>query len=289
MTADNSHFGIHPSAIVDTTARLGDQLSIGPLVVVGPSAKVGDSTVVEPHAFIGAGAELGQKVHVGPHAVLTGSSSAGEVVTIGDNAVIGAHATLAAGVRVGASALVRAGAVVLRTVPTAAIVEGNPASIVGYVSAQHATAPVLQPKRDVGVEQTAVKGVSVHHFPLIPDLRGSLTVGEFERQIPFSPRRYFMIFDVPSREIRGEHAHRRCHQFLVCVRGSCAVVADDGKSRLEITLDSPSLGLHLPAMTWGTQYKYSQDALLLVFASDFYDPADYIRDYGEFAALANPA
>jgi UDP-2-acetamido-3-amino-2,3-dideoxy-glucuronate N-acetyltransferase len=39
-------------------------------------------------------------------------------------------------------------------------------------------------------------------------------------------------------------------------------------------------------MVWGVQYKYSSDAVLLVFASDFYDPSDYIRDYSDFLALA---
>ena len=91
-----------------------------------------------------------------------------------------------------------------------------------------------------------------------------------------------MVFDVPSVETRGEHAHHECHQFLVCVRGSVAVVADDGKSREEFVLDRPDLGLHLPPRVWGIQYKYSADAVLLVFASHYYDAADYIRDYEQF-------
>jgi hypothetical protein len=90
------------------------------------------------------------------------------------------------------------------------------------------------------------------------------------------------VFDVPSRETRGEHAHRACHQFLLCAKGSCAVVADDGVRRQEFLLDRPDLGLHLPPMIWGIQYKYTPDAVLLVFASELYDAADYIRDYDQF-------
>jgi hypothetical protein len=60
------------------------------------------------------------------------------------------------------------------------------------------------------------------------------------------------------------------------------VVADVGHVRDEFTLDDPSVGLYLPPMTWGIQYKYSHDAVLLVFASEFYDSTEYIRDYGEF-------
>src|SRR4029079_12262910 len=78
-------------------------------------------------------------------------------------------------------------------------------------------------------------------------------------------------------------------QFLVCARGSVAVVVDDGTASEEVLLDSPSLGLYLPPILWAIQYKYSADALLLVFASDLYDPSDYIRDYEEFRALVAPA
>jgi len=90
---------------------------------------------------------------------------------------------------------------------------------------------------------------------------------------------------VASEEIRGEHAHRSLHQFLICVHGRCHVVADDGTNRQEFVLDAPTIGIHLPPMVWGIQYKYSEDATLLVLASDRYDPASYIRDYNEFLAL----
>ena len=100
--------------------------------------------------------------------------------------------------------------------------------------------------------------------------------------MPFEVKRFFLVFDVTSEQIRGEHAHRTLHQFLVCVHGRCCVVADDGAHRQEFILDSPALGLYLPPMTWAVQYKYTRDAVLLVLASDVYDPAEYIRDYEEF-------
>jgi len=131
-----------------------------------------------------------------------------------------------------------------------------------------------------------VGGCSLHQLRYVDDMRGNLSVGEFERDIPFTARRYFLIFDVPTREVRGEHAHRLCHQFLICVRGSCRVLLDDGEQRREVTLDRPDLGVYLPPMIWGTQHSYSSDAMLLVFASEYYDPAEYIRSYDEFRALA---
>ena len=103
--------------------------------------------------------------------------------------------------------------------------------------------------------------------------------------LPFSPARVFTVFDVPSELVRGSHAHRSCELFLVCVRGSLNCVVDDGRHRDEVRLADPDHGLHLPALVWGTQYKYSRDAVLLVLASEPYDPADYIRDYDEFRRL----
>jgi hypothetical protein len=93
------------------------------------------------------------------------------------------------------------------------------------------------------------------------------------------------VFDVPGKDVRGEHAHRRCDQFLVCARGTLNVVVDDGVHTEEIHLDRPDVGLRVPPLIWARQYKYSPDALLLVLASDPYDPADYIRDYDEFLSV----
>lgn len=123
-------------------------------------------------------------------------------------------------------------------------------------------------------------------LPRIIDARGNLTVGEFERHIPFVPRRYFMVYQVPLVESRGEHAHRECHQFLICARGRMTVIGDDGARREEFVLDRPDVGFYMPPMTWGAQYNYSPDAVLLVFASHYYSATDYIRDYSEFVSLA---
>ena len=75
------------------------------------------------------------------------------------------------------------------------------------------------------------------------------------------------------------------HQFLVCVAGRCNVVTDDGMTRHEVVLDSASKGIHIPPMVWATQYKFTRDAVLLVLASEYYEAAEYIRDYDEYLAL----
>lgn len=239
--------------------------------------------------MVSAGCEVGDHVYIGANAVI-GTPGQRQALSprIGQHARVDAGAVVLNGVEVAAGAWVMPGAVVMRSVPHEAIVRGNPAEIVGYVdtpNAETGPAPLVRPDLDGGVASLHVSGVTVHHLKVVPDLRGNLTVGEFGRDIPFAPKRYFMVYGVPSREIRGEHAHRHCHQFLICVHGSCSVVVDDGRRRAEVLLDRMDLGVYLPPMTWGTQYRYSPDAVLLVFASDHYDPADYIRDYGEFRAL----
>jgi hypothetical protein len=204
-------------------------------------------------------------------------------------ASIGANATILPGVEIGQSALVGAGAVVTRSVPPNAIVVGNPARLTGYVDSHPDPTNHAAPAPTVAerVTATKVRGVTLHALNYVKDLRGDLSAGEFERDIPFPVRRYFVVLNVPNERVRGQHAHKQCHQFLVCPSGRVSVVADDGSTRQEFLLDSPSLGLFLPPMTWATQYRYSADAVLLVFASHFYDADDYIRDYGEYlAALA---
>jgi UDP-2-acetamido-3-amino-2,3-dideoxy-glucuronate N-acetyltransferase len=133
---------------------------------------------------------------------------------------------------------------------------------------------------------TGVRGVDIYQFPWVKDPRGDLTVGQFESEFPFRPKRYFIISGVPAWEIRGEHAHKNCHQFLICAYGKCSVTVDDGTTRREILLSQPSIGIHIPPMIWGTQWQYSPDASLLVFASELYDPSDYIREYDEFVTAS---
>jgi dTDP-4-dehydrorhamnose 3,5-epimerase-like enzyme len=116
------------------------------------------------------------------------------------------------------------------------------------------------------------------------DERGAIAALELS-DCPFEPKRIFTVYDVPSESVRGAHAHRVCHQFLVCLAGSVTCGVSDGNADDEIVLDDPSSGIHIPPMIWGTQWRYTRDAVLLVLASHPYDAADYIRDYDEFVAL----
>jgi UDP-2-acetamido-3-amino-2,3-dideoxy-glucuronate N-acetyltransferase len=305
-------FYVHPNALCESPhigadTRIWAFAHILPNAVIGMDCNICDGVFVENDVVVGNrvtvkcgvqlwdGVTLEDDVFVGPNVTFTNDRRPRskqypdifEKTLVCAGASIGANATILPGLVIGQSAMIGAAAVVTQSVPPYAIVVGNPARIVGYANS-HPVVPTDLSKAPAKLEpvtSTKVRGVTLHRFNHVSDLRGDLSVGEFEREIPFLPRRYFLVFDVPTEKTRGQHAHKACHQFLICVKGRCAVVADDGKSRQEFLLDSPSLGVYLPPMIWGTQYKYSADAILLVFASDYYDPADYIRDYNEFICL----
>jgi len=128
----------------------------------------------------------------------------------------------------------------------------------------------------------------VQLWPLrhVLDQRGNLIPVEFERELPFVPRRQFFIHGVGDDSIRGEHAHKVCHQFLIAVVGSLSVIVDDGTESCEFDLRDASFGLYLPPYTWGVQYRFRPYTVLSVYASHPYDVAEYIRDYDDFLIQA---
>lgn len=304
---------VHPQGICESE-HIGAGTRIWAFAHVLPDAIIGKDCNICDHAFIENDVVVGDRVTIKCGVQLWDGLRVEDDVFIGPNATfsndrfprskqrpeqfartvverrasVGANATILPGISIGQNAMVGAGAVVTHDVPPNAIVVGNPARIVGYAD----TGKALRSKRaaatfasDELVHETQVAGVTLHRLKLVRDMRGSLSVGEFEKDIPFVSRRYFFVFDVPSAEVRGEHAHYKCHQFLVCARGQVSVVADDGSRREEYLLDSSDIGIYLPPMVWGIQYRYSPDAVLCVFASDPYDANDYIRNYDDFLTI----
>jgi len=276
-------------------ARIGRDCNLCDHVFVENDVVVGDRVTVKSGVQLWDGLRVEDDVFIGPNASFANDPFPRSRqpppqfarTTLCSGASIGANATILPGVTVGRGAMVGAGAVVTRNVPPHAIVVGNPARIIGYGNTSGVTlgsATVEPGPAQPGIVQTRVAGVTLRRLPLVEDMRGNLTAGEVGRELPFVPKRYFLVMNVPSDETRGAHAHRRCEQFLVCVAGACSVVVDDGSQRLEVRLDNPCLGLHVPPHVWAIQYRYTRDAVLLVLASDPYDPDDYIRDYDAFLA-----
>jgi acetyltransferase-like isoleucine patch superfamily enzyme len=275
-------------------AIIGRDCNICDHVFIEEQVIIGDRVTVKSGVQLWNGLIVEDEVFIGPNATFSNDrfprskqhQDTVPVTTICRNASIGAGATILPGLTIGHNAMVGAGSVVTSNVQPNAIVTGNPARVVGYVDTKREGATF----RTAGslletlpsVAQTTVKGVSLHKLKRVEDIRGNLLVGEFMRELPLVPARFFTIFDVPGTRVRGEHAHRSCEQFLVCLRGRCSIVVEDGQNREEIPLDSSDFGAYICPMIWTTLYKFSSDAILLVFASAFYDPDDYIRDYNVF-------
>jgi acetyltransferase-like isoleucine patch superfamily enzyme/dTDP-4-dehydrorhamnose 3,5-epimerase-like enzyme len=277
-------------------ATIGNDCNVCDHVFIENDVIIGNRVTIKCGVQIWDGLRIEDDVFIGPNSTFTNDLfprskkyPAQFVKTVIQKGVsIGANATILAGNTIGRNAMVGAGAVVTKDVPPNAIVVGNPARISGYVS----TTPIHKNQNKPSVVQkfgksgeSEILGVQFLNLPFVPDMRGSLSFAEYGQYLPFIPKRFFLVFDVPSREIRGEHAHKKLAQFLVCVKGSCTVMVDDGTCREEYILDTPSVALYIPPMIWGVQYKYSPDAVLMVLASDVYNADDYIRDYEEFLSL----
>src|SRR4051812_19529644 len=230
-------------------ARIGAECNICDNVFVENDVVVGDRVTVKCGVQLWDGVRLADDVFVGPNATFTNDPfprskaypQAFPQTVVGPGASIGANATILPGISIGRRAMVGAGAVVTKDVPPNAIVVGNPARIVGYVDAEREQ-PTATVAGAGALPSSRVPGVALLQITRADDLRGSLVAANFEQDLPFVPRRFFTVFGVPSTDVRGAHAHRRCHQLLVCVQGSVNAVVDDGAQRQEFVLDRPDLG-----------------------------------------------
>jgi dTDP-4-dehydrorhamnose 3,5-epimerase-like enzyme len=122
-------------------------------------------------------------------------------------------------------------------------------------------------------------------LPKIIDSRGNLSVIENSKEIPFDIQRVYWLYEVPTGELRGGHAHSNLQQVLIALHGSLAVTVDDGKKRKTFLLGKPNIGLYIGDNIWREMSDFSEGAVCLVLASKPYDPAGYIRNYNEFLSL----
>jgi dTDP-4-dehydrorhamnose 3,5-epimerase-like enzyme len=114
------------------------------------------------------------------------------------------------------------------------------------------------------------------------DDRGSLISLEEGKNIPFSVKRVYYMFDTGKGVRRGFHAHKTLKQVAVAVRGSCRFMLDDGQEKIEIRLDHPCQGLLIESFIWREMYDFSEDCVLMVLADQLYEESDYVRDYASF-------
>ena len=319
MTAPHDGFFQHSHALVETRnvgrgtrvwafahilpgAVIGRDCNICDHVFIEDDVVVGDRVTVKSGVQLWNGVTLEDDVFIGPNVTFTNDPfprsrqylASFHRTTVRARASIGANATLLPGVEIGQGAMVGAGSVVTRSVPPGVVVTGNPARI--RRQADDAARAPETPGRDGPVTRPPVAatvavslstvGPSVRTIPVLSDVRGSLSFGQLGRELPFVARRYFLLFDVPRGAIRGAHAHKDLHQFIVCVHGSCRVILDDAIHRDELLLSAPDRGVHVPPMIWTTIVPDSQATTVLVLASAEYDADDYIREYEKFLAAS---
>lgn len=117
------------------------------------------------------------------------------------------------------------------------------------------------------------------------DERGSLVALEEFKDIPFEIKRVYYMYDTAEGVHRGFHAHKNLEQILVCIHGSCKIKLDNGHEQKVVSLEKPYEGLHVKSNMWREMYDFSEDAVLMVLASEYYDEKDYIRDYETFLKL----
>lgn len=128
---------------------------------------------------------------------------------------------------------------------------------------------------------------SVFELSKINNRSGNITVIENSRDVPFSIKRVFYIYDIPGGEDRGAHAHKECHQFLVAASGAFEVELNDGRNKRTVVLNRPYYGLYIPPGIWAAEKAFSSGAICLVLTSHKYDESDYIREYSEFINFFN--
>lgn len=124
--------------------------------------------------------------------------------------------------------------------------------------------------------------IKILSFKIHGDKKGSLVSLESFKSIPFEIRRAYYIFGTQQGVSRGFHAHKKLKQVAICVAGKCRMALDDGKTREEVWLDSPTKGLLIEDLIWREMHDFSDNCVLLVLASEYYDESDYIRSYEQF-------
>ena len=116
---------------------------------------------------------------------------------------------------------------------------------------------------------------------VINEADGLLGVTEFN-DLPFVPQRFFWLSSIEGNAIRADHAHRTCHQLLVCLAGSLTATITTVANEVVVYTMSVGTTIHLAPLHWLELCAFSTDAVLGVLASEPYDRREYITERSEF-------
>ncbi|HEY0003496.1 MAG TPA: FdtA/QdtA family cupin domain-containing protein [Pyrinomonadaceae bacterium] len=128
----------------------------------------------------------------------------------------------------------------------------------------------------------SLKECRIIELPKITDPRGNLTFIEAGRHVPFEIRRVYYLYDVPGGATRAGHGHKQLHQLMIAMSGSFDVLLDDGYTKQRYHLDRSYYGLYICPMVWRDLDNFSSGSVCMVLASDYFDEADYYREYTDF-------
>lgn len=266
-----------PKAIIGSNCNICDNVFIENDVVIG------NNVTIKCGVQVWDGIKIEDNVFIGPNATFTNDPmprskqypDSFSKTHIAEGASIGANATVLPGIRIGRSAMVGAGAIVTSDVPDFAIITGNPARVVNFVDAN-----IIETNNN-----SSIKGVSRIDFIHKADSRGSLVFGEIENHLPFAPKRFFYLCDIPNNKHRADHAHRECTQVFLSIRGKNKIFLRDLHHK-EIHILNEGEGLIVPPKVWVNYYDTNPNDILMVFNSHKFDEKDYIRCADEFYNMA---
>jgi hypothetical protein len=135
------------------------------------------------------------------------------------------------------------------------------------------------------MKNSTVNDCKIIQLSKIHNRAGNITIVENNLDIPFDVKRIYYLYDVPSNETRGGHAHKELYQLVIGASGSFNINLNDGRNNKTIFLNRPDFGLLIVPGIWRDLSDFSSGSVCLVFASEIYSENDYIRDYDEFITL----
>ena len=128
---------------------------------------------------------------------------------------------------------------------------------------------------------------NITKYNIHKDKWGKLVALEGNGDIPFTIKRVYYIYGVEEGVRRGFHSHRKLQQILICVHGSVKILLKTPDKEEVVTLNKANEGLYIGPNTWREMYDFSDDAVLLVLASEHYKESDYIREYSDYEKYYN--
>jgi dTDP-4-dehydrorhamnose 3,5-epimerase-like enzyme len=134
------------------------------------------------------------------------------------------------------------------------------------------------------VTLSSVGDVRLIELPRHTRENGEIVVAQAAAHVPFAIARMFTL-TAPLGAQRGDHAHRRCTQFLLCVHGAVEVVCDDGRDQRSFVLDRSNLALCVPPTIWNTVIFKKDRSVAVILCDRPFEEPDYLRTYPEFLDL----